>query len=187
MKINILVRTHERPRHFERCIKSVIAQTHSDIRIIVASDSANDYLRFYPKLEIIKVVNRGGMSYNLHLNRMLDMVTDGHIIILDDDDYLSHPTVLEDIAKSIEKGKSYLARTKRERLIPSDRYFGKIKRGEIAMSCIILWHEHKNKARFKNIKAGDYHFIKDFKGTWNYLDKYFITIPSKSDGKTYLF
>lgn len=85
MKLSILILTHNRPKLFERCIRSVIDNCPNDIEIIVNNDS-ND----------IKEIKNNNIIYYYNKFQLTEiykfLVSKAHgdfIYFLEDDDYLS--------------------------------------------------------------------------------------------------
>lgn len=101
---NILIRTSGRPKFFERCIESVLAQTYGNYRILVSDDGDSDYAYDYP-VEVIKVRKREGYCFwNLYMNELLAKVDKGWIIYLDDDVTMK-PDALEIISQRCDSVK----------------------------------------------------------------------------------
>jgi len=113
--INILVRTSSRPNLFKACMDSIFSQKYSNFRVIICYDTdiSLNYLNNQltnNKCSVFKVnklnaVERSLKSeyfYNLYCNDLLNMVTDGYIIYLDDDDKLTTPYALYAVQQAIE-------------------------------------------------------------------------------------
>lgn len=85
MKLSILILTHNRPKLFERCIRSVIDNCPNDIEIIVNNDSNdikeiknNNIIYYYNKFQLTDIY------------RFLVSKAQGDFVyFLEDDDYLS--------------------------------------------------------------------------------------------------
>lgn len=107
---NILIRTSNRPKSFQRCINSIKAQNYNNYRIIVATDKFgnNDYCKKYNPIicnypENKQAINNiNPFTANLYLNDLLADVKTGWILILDDDDLLSTPETLRTIKQKIK-------------------------------------------------------------------------------------
>lgn len=85
MKLSILILTHNRPKLFERCIRSVIDNCPNDIEIIVNNDS-ND----------IKEIKNNNIIYYYNKFQLTDIykflvqkAQGDFVYFLEDDDYLS--------------------------------------------------------------------------------------------------
>ncbi|MTW22769.1 glycosyltransferase family 2 protein [Allochromatium palmeri] len=145
-KINVLVRTSERPNYFRDCYNSIRSQTYKNYRIIVSCDNDHtlSYLKEYDDIFVVKVnadnpknypaldVSRGKdvprFPANLYLNELMKHVNEGFIIYLDDDDALQAPESLDTIAKHISCEDDLLfwrVQFPEERLIPEEKYFSR--------------------------------------------------------------
>ena len=96
-KINILIRTSNRPTCFSNCLKSILKQKYSNYKIYICYDDVKslDYLKEYkdnPIIEYFFIFNssKERYKYNLYCNRLKSKVEDGYILYLDDDDELVH-------------------------------------------------------------------------------------------------
>ena len=95
---NILIRTSDRPKFFERCLRSVWAQTYDKFNVFVSVDNQKtlEYVSYYP-VKIVNVLPQAGQCFwNLYFNDLLERV-DGWVIYLDDD-VTMEPDALETIA-----------------------------------------------------------------------------------------
>ena len=116
--INVLTRTSNRPLGFQKCHRSIQEQTYKNIRHIVSYDDCADlwYLKDLeislvdvskikntdtPKVSVIE--NRVYAPYNLYCNALLEVVDDGWILFLDDDDNLYQSKVIEELVARIEE------------------------------------------------------------------------------------
>lgn len=85
MKLSILIPTHNRPRLFERCIRSVIENCPNDVEVIVNNDSNdineiknNNIKYYYKKLQLTDI-------YKF----LVQKAHGDFVYFLEDDDYLS--------------------------------------------------------------------------------------------------
>lgn len=154
MLINILIRTCYRPELFVRCMKSIRAQTHQEIRVIVAydDDRALDYIP--DNYEKIKV-NREDRPYiyNLYCNTLKEKVTDGYFLFLDDDDFLSQHTTLEKLLPLLKEDQANIVKLNRKSKIYPHANI--IQSGQIGMPCMVLHHKHKHVADITADGRGD--------------------------------
>jgi glycosyltransferase involved in cell wall biosynthesis len=160
--INILIRTSNRPRLFERCLQSIYDQDYPNIRIIVSVD--NDLVDYIPEgIEVIKVEkNNAHFGYDLYINDLKAMVNDGYFFILDDDDILA-PDVLNKLqfdAPALLVQINHLGS-----IIPKSIHFG---HGQCGFPCLILHHTLKNIADIvipleENKACNDYNWIQAVK------------------------
>ncbi len=142
--VNILVRTSKRPNYFKTCIESIRAQTYPSIRILVSCDGEEtfSYLKHYKGIEVVRVrpnqedyeplpddypYENYRFAANLYLNALMDQVTGGFIMFLDDDDLLLHPASVEEIVSHIGSKDDLLFWRVRfpGRDLPEDKFFGK--------------------------------------------------------------
>jgi hypothetical protein len=136
--INILIRTHQRPTLFQRCLASVQSQNYPNIRVIVSTDCECNYVPDW--CERIKVMPHPELEYgyDLYVNDLKAQVTDGWMLILDDDEVLS-PNCLSKLTLNscaIIVQLDYMGN-----ILPID---AQIKPGRIGMPCIILHHSLKD-------------------------------------------
>ena len=102
-KINILIRTSNRPNCFSHNIDSILKQNYHNLNLFISYD--NDLTKEYiiNKLDhknlnfkIIQVTpNNNQYYYNDYCNHLLNEVNDGFIIFLDDDDKFNHHNALK--------------------------------------------------------------------------------------------
>ena len=138
--VNILVRTANRPRFFEKCIASILKQTYKNINIFVSIDHKNnDYTVKYPvypvfvekQSEFMPPVNHKEygktIPYNLYMNELHKKVKSGIIVYLDDDDCYTCENALQDVVNEFKKGNELVFwRVKiGEQILPNDDNFGK--------------------------------------------------------------
>lgn len=178
--INILIRTHDRPAAFKRCLKSIVDQNYPNIRVIVAYDSRNDYIP--RQLEQIRVIPDVSLPYpyDRYCNTLKWMVDDGWFFFLDDDDVLM-PNVLNEIELT---ELALLVQLKRKDFVcPQSLDF---KRGLIGMPCLILHHSLKHLADIPGTGQGDYFWIKEVisKIQVKFIEKVLVYSPSRGLGKS---
>lgn len=176
--INILVRSHNRPEEFKKCIESIRVQLFKKIHVIAAVDNQATHEYAFQTLtksglsfEIARVESNGALPYswNLYCNTLKDRVTWGWFFYLDDDDWLISRQCLQSIAGYLNdpshgvicqfrRGK----RPKPQNLIVEKGFVkpDSIIKGKIGGSAIILHHTHKNLADWDGNRAADYRFIK---------------------------
>lgn len=155
--INILVRTSNRPAEFKRMLRSIVTQSYPNIRIIIGYDNPKA-LEYIPEpLEKVFVSADRSLPYyyDTYLNTLKNMVTDGYILCLDDDDILNND-VLKDLPLTHPAIIVQLQR--QNNIVPKDLNF---RRGQIGMPCLILHHSLKNIADITPHGAGDFFWIKD--------------------------
>lgn len=116
--INILIRTHRRPKGFGRLLDSIESQTYTNYRVIVSVDDelSMNYVKEYGIVDYV-YINRSELElwsrcafkgeptavYNMYFNHLLPCVSDGYVYCIDDDDYFANENSLQVIADSIEE------------------------------------------------------------------------------------
>lgn len=126
--IHIIVRTHDRPKYFEQCVKSIAMQRYPNKQVHVIADSpgslayaskwveigfADDVMKANPNHDpksfgdFLLLKKRGLCQkdsdfrrhrYDLYLNERIAKIESGWIFIVDDDKELTGPYVLNHIA-----------------------------------------------------------------------------------------
>ena len=176
--INILTRTSGRPLAFKRCHESVKNQTYQNVRHIVSIDNLEDeeYVKQYgveyffmdkdviskePDISDPKTGPR--FIYNLYLNKLIEKVNDGWIIILDDDDYLADNTVLQKVANLVKSNTDMLLwqmKYPNGGLLPSLQELGKPPRlARISSQCFTVHSGVAKTIKWDGWKCGDFRFI----------------------------
>lgn len=138
--INILIRTHNRPNFFRDCIESIQSQTYKKINIIAGYHSKAEYLvpykirqEKYPVYQHSIPAHPDRENYgapfppNHYLNHLISKVTEGFVILMDDDDAFQDNHSLQKIVNKIKSTNDMVMwrlRTK-GRMIPSDSNFKK--------------------------------------------------------------
>ncbi len=165
--INVLIRTSNREKLFNRAVQSVKNQTYKNVRIIVAADSkvAFSYSQLYANILIMVSPDRTKTFYwNLYCNTLKEAVDDGWFFFLDDDDFIRDKHALESIAMHLEEDKATICQFSRMGNVkPSNEMIEnkQIVRGKIGMPCIFLHHSMKHIAQFDGMRAADYRFIQE--------------------------
>lgn len=190
--INILTRSNRRPRFFQDNRKSVIGQNYKNIRQLVSYENAETlkYLKTQglPEADLISVVRKTTTAthpYNLFVNDLMDRVTEGWILFLDDDDVFTTPNALSIIAAHLVDENSLVCWRAwfPARIVPGTSDLGQIKEGDITSCCFAFHSRHKNNAQWHEFKAGDYRcfdqlrkqlrpvFLDDILAKINYTDR----------------
>lgn len=155
--INILIRTSNRPNSFKKLLDSIVAQDYPNIRLIISYDR-HDALRYIPKgLETVFVTADKTLPfyYDTYINTLKDMVMDGYLWAVDDDEVLM-PNV---ISKFPLTGNGFILQLQRQNLIaPKDLNF---KIGAAGMPCMILHHSLKNIANVSGHGKGDSYWLRE--------------------------
>jgi glycosyltransferase involved in cell wall biosynthesis len=163
-QITIIIRTSNRPELFTRALQSVRQQTFP-VEILVAYDNpgALEYVpgdvRSYP----VSADKTAPFFYDLYCNTLLQIIGDGWILFLDDDDWLSTPRVIEQMVQHLDDPDRPIICQFLRHNMPKpnakEMAVGCIKEGKIGLPCLFLHAKHKNLARLDGQKSGDYRFI----------------------------
>lgn len=166
-KINILIRTSNRPQYFQKCIQSIIEQQYENYNVIICYDKEesliylkefnNDYrITYFP----VTVKSEEKYRFNLYCNVLMNKVEDGWIMFLDDDDMLSHDKVLSMINEHLyDINCVYLWKFLRSDKVIYPKNLNNIKIGEI-VSCGFIFHStYKTSSIWPDKQFGDYVFF----------------------------
>ena len=165
-KINILIRTSNRPLYFDTCIKSILQQNYSNYHVIICYDKVeslnylnkyknNQRIEFHP----IQVDSSEKYKFNLYCNFLMKQVKEGWLMFLDDDDKLTHENVFNIINTNIDDNNDMIIWNffRPDKLIfPKNIY--KINLGEIDTS-IFCFHSSNIKVEWGDKRFGDYSFF----------------------------
>lgn len=185
--INILIRTHDRPSLFEKCIESIEEQTYKDWNIIISADNkyAAKWVEKYDYefIRTDKIKYRGfkkgyirakekttkrRIYWNLYFNTLQDLVKKGFILYLDEDMVLKSHNSLQLIADNSHENKllifQYQSTPDNERIARPTRmnWNKKPTRGSISTGCFS--HHSNYKARWVPQRAGDYFAVSNLYG-----------------------
>jgi len=131
--VNVITRTHNRPKYFKVCRDSILNQSHENINHIVGSDVECDYY------DCIKLKLSDGVSpkpdvgtyaapWNLHLNELGKHAKEGWVMYLDDDDKFTSLDSLKIILSHVDNEDQILLWRVDINgwIVPSDDKFGKV-------------------------------------------------------------
>ena len=173
-KLNILIRTSNRPTYFQKCIQSILEQNYENYRIIICYDKEGSlaYLKefendsritYFP----VSIESKEKYRFNLYCNILMDRVEEGWIMFLDDDDMLCHDKVLSMINEHLnDKNSLYLWKFLRPDKVIYPKDVNNIRLGEIDTTSVCFHSIHKKKSRWPDKQCGDYAF---FSGLRSYL------------------
>lgn len=181
--VNILIRTHNRPKAFKECYESIISQTYKNVNIIVGyhDEVAHGYLIPYKVKPVRYEKFRGTIpsppndtdygkpfAHNHYLDLLNKEVSEGWIMYLDDDDAFEHENALETIVNSISSDNDLLMwriMLNNGVILPSDENFGKepVARG-ISGITFMAHSKHVKQTSFEPYRWGDYRVIKALYG-----------------------
>lgn len=163
--INILIRTI--PSHdFKTCVESVLKQNYENYRVYICFDKMESlsYLTCFKnneKIEYFPVYKKSKEKYkfNLYENDLLDKVTDGYVIFLDDDDKFCHGNVLKILNDVIDEQTLVIWKFFRPDKLIYPTNIKKIILGEIS-GCAFSGHiKSYENCRWWDKRNGDYNFI----------------------------
>ena len=168
-RIHILIRTCLRPHSFDRCMRSIQSQLHSNWRVTVAYDHPDSLVYLQPWLDreerchAIAVnmdrVSREKYRFNLYNNVLLDHVHEGFVMFLDDDDCFAHDKCLSILNDHLEdEKKMVLWHFARPDKVICPRGAPSIRFGEIDTACACFHHSLKRYARWPDRQGGDFAF-----------------------------
>jgi len=168
IKFRILIRTSNRPEYFKKCIDSILNQnyTHYHIYICYDTNESLEYLKPYEnnaKITYFRVRIKSSNKYkfNLYCNILMDMVEDGYIMFLDDDDMMVGPRMLEVLNHEIGTNRIVVWRFLRpDKLIFPTNIDNELILGEIDTASICFHYSLKNTSKWIDKQYGDYYFYK---------------------------
>jgi len=167
-KINILIRTSNRPEYFENCIKSIFNQNYINFEILICydKDESINYLKNYDDYDNVQYfpvysTSNERYKYNLYCNELLKKVKEGYIIFLDDDDKFCHNDCLKIINNYIDKNLLVIWKYFRPDKIIYPKNEKTITLGEIASSSFILHKDMTINCFWWDKRNGDFHFISE--------------------------
>lgn len=185
-KINILTRTGNREKYYQTLKSTISSQTYQDIRHIKSNDNPNcTYLSSEDDVyHVEKDKNLGKAFYNVYLNEIGSKVTDGWVLILDDDCKLTDNVFIERLANECSNASEneiliFQSGIFPQRLIlPINADFENkfIKPCAIDMACFCMHHSVLKHVQFDGRHMGDYNFLKKVEEKTKYAFK-FVRIP----------
>lgn len=97
-KVSIIIPAYNVEKYIEKCVDSVIKQTHTNIEILVIDDGSKDNTgRILDDLQLIdnriRIVHKKNEGVSSARNTGLDMATGEYVVFVDADDYLSEDFV----------------------------------------------------------------------------------------------
>ena len=182
--LTIITRTSSRKELFLRLVKSINNQPmRRDIQQIVLADNEDAYnyasdicfwlAKYSYRVAMVKSKSDSPGFYNLYINDGLEMVKDGWILIVDDDDYLEGENLssLLYLINDEREAKFYIVQFYRgHKVKPPVNLFANwrykagdsspIVRGKIGSSCILFRKDQCEGILWDDKLAADYRFIK---------------------------
>ena len=165
-KINILIRTSNRPEYFKTCIGGILKQKYENYNVYICFDKMEslNYLTHFKnteKIEYFPVHKKSKEKYkfNLYCNDLLDKVTDGYVVFLDDDDKFCHNNVLNILNDVMDEQTLAVWKFFRPDKLIYPTNIQKINLGEIDTSGFIGHIKSYENCRWWDKRNGDYNFI----------------------------
>lgn len=98
-KVSIIIPTYNSSDCINRCIRSVLEQSYSDIEVVIIDDGSNDdslaiCKDIASKDSRVKVFSQPNSGASLARNRGLDIATGGYVMFVDSDDWIA-PDMIE--------------------------------------------------------------------------------------------
>ena len=164
--VYLLLRTHNRPNEFRRCIESISKQSVIPKTVIISDDKKDSYINeitlphqvFRPIHKKPQWWIRHHNPFNDYFNQALSLIPDGqYVYYLDDDDELVDTdwikTILEENVDLLI-GRFQLGESHKGKIIGKE-----VIRGEIGGSCIAIRSEIAKEFMWPAKGAGDFFFI----------------------------
>jgi len=192
--INILIRTCNRPNYFKGLYKSITSQTYKQIRQIVSYDNKRD-LGYIPNDWDSFLMKRpdksiGTFPYNLYENKLMEQVTKGWVMFLDDDDQFIDKDSLSTIASHAKtKNDLLLWRVQiHNRIVPENNNWEKlpVKRCHISGIGFMFHKKYIKFGQWNANKGSDYRVIYNLTQKipniiW--IDKVLTSLQQRGNGK----
>lgn len=101
-KVSIVLPIYNVEKYLNRCIKSILNQTYSDLEVILVDDGSPDGCprlcdEWSKKDKRIKVVHKKNAGLGMARNTGIDMATGDFICFFDSDDFIDPHTIQEAI------------------------------------------------------------------------------------------
>tara|TARA_B100001057_G_scaffold367975_1_gene371404 strand:+ start:53 stop:4261 length:4209 start_codon:yes stop_codon:yes gene_type:complete len=167
--ITILMRCTYRPEQFKMASRSVLHQSYKRWRLVMSYDDDRclEYLQplaSNPKVRIVRSIEVDRTQrcfYNLYMNPLVHGVTDGWIIVLDDDDMFASPDSLFRVAQNLSSP-DVLATWPHRRgheIIKGVWNRGLAIPGTIASCSYCVHSSRARESRWRSGQRGDYAFL----------------------------
>lgn len=185
---NILIRTSNRPNYFKKCIASILNQLYSNYHVYICYDKneslsyldeykTNDKITFFH----VNDKSREKYKFNLYCNRLLDKVTKGFVIFLDDDNYFVSNDAFNILNISMKNYKILTWKFIRpDKLIYKEDLNEPLVLGEIDTSNVCCNSSIKNNSKWKDKQYGDFNYFKPLFDNCDIKDKKFLDLALTS-------
>lgn len=183
--INILTRTGKREKQFNTLKNTILNQTYKNIRHIKSNDNPKcTYLLEETDVFLVhknEKIREG--FYNLYVNELAKQVTDGWVIILDDDCKLTDDNFIQNLASECSNSNPkdvliFKSRVGTYGILPPDDDFNNkiFKLCHIDMACFCVHYTVFQEFQFDGKRCGDFYFLDKIRKSNKYNFK-FINIP----------
>jgi len=187
--LNILIRTFNRPNYFRRCMESISRQDYPNIRVIVGCQNkqTDEYLIpyrvtpvYYDQYDEIIPSHTNKHEYgnsfpsNYYMNHLRDSVTDGFVLMMDDDDGFTEETSASQIMNAVENENSLVMWRifAMNKIIPSDdRWMSEPYPRDISGISYCMHSKHFKTHTFEPYRLADYRLARDM---WRRLKPVYI-------------
>lgn len=156
--LNILTRTFRRPLSFERCRKSILAQTYKKINHIVG---CQEECYYFPAAHRVEKKDTGRLPHNLYLNEFGQKVKTGWVMYLDDDDEFKRNDAAQIIIDNCKDEDTLLIWKVSigDVVVPEPDYWEKIVPAHISGIGFAFHSKHLPLAQWQPVRRGDYDVI----------------------------
>ena len=187
--VNIITRTHNRPKYFKICRESILNQTHKKINHIVGSDTACNYfdcikLELQPIQYPIAEYGSYPAPWNLHLNELGKYAKEGWLMYLDDDDKFVYNDSISTILNYIESEDEVIFWKVDINgwIVPDNNGFGKIIAGNIS-GIGFMFHTKYLPVDWGSWNFGDYRVMTQLVMTKKIKQKWINLVLTQTQGK----
>lgn len=162
-KINIIIRTHLRKNYFKKVIESIINQNYQNYIIHVAYDHEDslEYINenLNNKMILYKVerTSDNNAFFDLYCNYIKEIINDGWIMFLDDDNYLINSNCLKIINSYLNVSIIVWSFLRPDKLIKPK--LNNLIYGEIDNCSYIFHNSIKHDSKFQDFYGSDFQFI----------------------------
>ncbi len=188
-KINILIRTSNRPQYFDICINSVLNQKYDNYHIYICYDKLESlsYLSKYSynsKITYfnVSVTSKEKYRFNLYNNILINKVkNDEWIMFLDDDDKFTHDYVLKTINENIDSTNDLLIwKFMRPDKLIYPININNVICGAIDTTCFCFNKMHINNSKWGDKQCGDFYFFNQLVTNHKFNKKFIDNILTKT-------
>lgn len=171
-KISVIVPIYKVERYLNRCIKSIVNQTYSNLEIILVDDGSPDRCGFICDKWMatdkrIKVIHKKNGGLSSARNKGIELSTGKYIMFIDSDDYIKNNMVevlynnlietdadisICDFIRCRKNKRHYNNYTNKRFVIDDNKKYKMLERNEYNVVSVVQWNKLFKKEIFKNIK-----------------------------------